>query len=84
MREDRKSRHTGKACFARNRNKKSEYIILLTTDCSISDSEVIRIYGGRWSIEVFFRGKISLPPTSSLPKNPCCALAKYSKGSAMT
>lgn len=49
-----------KLVFVRNRNKKSEYIIILTTDCSLSDSEVIRIYGGRWSIEVFFRATKSL------------------------
>ncbi len=49
-----------KLVFVRNRNKKSEYIIILTTDCSLSDSEVIRIYGNRWSIEVFFRAAKSL------------------------
>lgn len=49
-----------KLVFVRNRNKRSEYIIILTTDCSLSDSEVIRIYGGRWSIEVFFRATKSL------------------------
>lgn len=49
-----------KLVFVRNRNKKSEYIILLTTDCSLPDREVIRIYGRRWSIEVFFRAAKSL------------------------
>lgn len=49
-----------KLVFVRNRNKKSEYIIILTTDCSLPDSEIIRIYGGRWSIEVFFRAAKSL------------------------
>ncbi len=49
-----------KIVFVRNRNKKSEYITILTTDRSLSDSEVIRIYGGRWSIEVFFRAAKSL------------------------
>ncbi len=38
----------------------SEYITILTTDCSLSDSVVIRIYGGRWSIEVFSRAAKSL------------------------
>ena len=46
--------------FVRNRNKKSEYITILTTDCCLTDSEVIRIYGNRWSIEVFFRASKSL------------------------
>lgn len=49
-----------KLVFVRNRNKKSEYIVLLTTDCGLSDSEVIRRYGNRWSIEVFFRATKSL------------------------
>lgn len=46
--------------FVRNRNKKNEYIVLLTTDCSLPDREVVRIYGRRWSIEVFFRAGKSL------------------------
>lgn len=49
-----------KLVYVRNRNKKSEYIVILTTDCSLSDSEVIRTYGSRWSIEVFFRAAKSL------------------------
>jgi len=35
-----------KLVFVRNRNKKGENIVILTTDCSFSDSEVIRIYQG--------------------------------------
>lgn len=49
-----------KLVFVRNRNKKSEYIIILTTDCSLPASEAVRIYGNRWSIEVFFRAAKSL------------------------
>ena len=44
-----------KLVFVRNRNKAGEYIILLTTDCGISNREAVRLYGNRWSIEVFFR-----------------------------
>ncbi len=40
--------------FVRNRNNKSEYIVLLCTDLSLSDSEIVRLYGNRWSIELFF------------------------------
>ena len=50
-----------KLVYVRNRNKKSEYIVILTTDCSLSDSEVIRTYGSRQTIEVFFRAAKSLP-----------------------
>ena len=42
-----------KIVFVRNRNKKSECLYLLSTDCSLSDAEVVRIYGNRWSINVF-------------------------------
>lgn len=46
--------------FVRNRNKKGEYIVLLSTDCSLSDEELVRIYGNRWSTELFFRASKSL------------------------
>lgn len=49
-----------KIVFVRNRNKKSECLYLLSTDCSLSDSEVVRIYGNRWSIECFFKASKSL------------------------
>lgn len=44
-----------KIVFVCNRNKKSECLYLLSTDCSLSDAEVVRIYGNRWSIECFFK-----------------------------
>ena len=34
-----------KIVFVRNRNKKSECLYLLSTDCSLSDTEIVRIYG---------------------------------------
>lgn len=49
-----------KIVFVRNRNKKSEWLYVLSTDISLSDSEIIRIYGNRWSIEVFFKASKSL------------------------
>lgn len=49
-----------KLVYVRNRNKKSGYIVILTTDCSLSGSEVIRTYGSRWSTGVFFRASKSL------------------------
>ena len=48
-----------KIVFVRNRNKKSECLYLLSTDCSLSDSEIVRIYGNRWSIECFFKASKS-------------------------
>ena len=41
--------------YVRNRNKKKDYLALITTDMTISEDEVIRIYGKRWDIEVFFK-----------------------------
>jgi len=43
--------------FVRNRRKdaKRKWLALLSTDLSISPEEVIRIYGMRWDIEVFFK-----------------------------
>lgn len=50
---------TVKIVVVRNRNKKSECLYLLSTDCSLSDAEIVRIYGNRWSIEVFFKASKS-------------------------
>ncbi len=41
--------------YVRNRNKKKDYLILITTDMTISEEEAIRIYGKRWDIEIFFK-----------------------------
>lgn len=48
-----------KIVFVRNRNKKSECLYILSTDTSLSDSEIVRIYGNRWSIECFFKSSKS-------------------------
>lgn len=48
-----------KIVFVRNRNKKSECLYLLSTDCSLSDTEIVRIYGNRWSVECFFKASKS-------------------------
>jgi len=41
--------------FVRNRNRRKDYLVLVSTDLSLSEEEIIRIYGKRWSIEVFFK-----------------------------
>lgn len=43
-----------KIVFVRNRHKK-DWLALLTTDIDLPDAEVVRIYGKRWDIEVFFK-----------------------------
>jgi len=40
--------------FVRDRRKK-DWLALLTTNINLPDEEVVRIYGKRWDIEVFFR-----------------------------
>jgi hypothetical protein len=44
-----------KLVYVRNRNKKKDYVTLISTDTSLSEEEIIRIYGKRWDIEVFFK-----------------------------
>ena len=44
-----------KLVFVRNRNKRSEWIAILSTDTTLDDKEVVRIYGMRWSIEPFHK-----------------------------
>lgn len=46
--------------FVQNRNKKSEWLSILSTDCTLSEQEIVRIYGMRWNIEVFFKTAKSL------------------------
>ncbi|MCL6558661.1 MAG: transposase [Firmicutes bacterium] len=41
--------------FVRNRANKREWLALLSTNTVISEKEVIRIYGMRWDIEVYFK-----------------------------
>ncbi len=46
--------------FVRHRSKKKEWLAILCTDLSIPVEEIIRIYGIRWDIEVFFKCTKSL------------------------
>ncbi|BAF58570.1 hypothetical protein PTH_2669 [Pelotomaculum thermopropionicum SI] len=41
--------------FIRDRNRSKKWLALLSTDLELTDEEIIRIYGKRWSIEVFFK-----------------------------
>ena len=56
----RRNRIPVKLVFVRNRNKRDEYLIILSTDCTLSDEEIIRRYGYRWSIECCFKVSKSL------------------------
>jgi len=44
-----------KLVFVRNRNNRKDYLVLISTDTTLSEDEIIKLYGKRWSIEVFFK-----------------------------
>ncbi len=44
-----------KIVFVRNRNKKRQWLGIISTDVTLPDEEIVRIYGKRWDIEVFFK-----------------------------
>lgn len=44
-----------KLVFVRNRNKRREWLAILSTDVTLDSAEIVRIYGMRWSIETFFK-----------------------------
>ena len=44
-----------KIVCVRNKNNKKDWIAFICTDPELSEEEVIRIYGKRWQIEVFFK-----------------------------
>lgn len=46
--------------FVRNRKKRKEYLVLVSTNLTLSEEEIIRLYGKRWNIEVFFKACKSL------------------------
>ena len=41
--------------FVRDRKNRKKWIAFCTTDMSLSEDEVIQLYGKRWDIEVFFK-----------------------------
>lgn len=41
--------------FVVNRNKKSDWLAIASSDITVSDEEIVRIYEKRWSIECFFK-----------------------------
>lgn len=41
--------------FVRDREKREQWVALLSTDLELPETKIIRIYGKRWDIEVFFK-----------------------------
>lgn len=44
-----------KIVFVRNRNNKDKWLAIASSETTLSDEEIVRIYGYRWDIEVFFK-----------------------------
>lgn len=44
-----------KIVCVRNKSKKKDWLAIICTDTALSEEEIIRIYGKRWDIEVFFK-----------------------------
>ena len=44
-----------KIVCVRNRNNRKDWIAFICTDTDLSEEEILRIYGKRWDIEVFFK-----------------------------
>ena len=72
-----------KIVCVRNRNKKKDWLAIICTNIELSETEIIRIYGKRWDIEVFFKScksmlklqplrlpRESVSPRSNYPSKP--------------
>lgn len=44
-----------KIVCVRNRNNRKDWIAIICTNVALSENDIIRIYGHRWDIEVFFK-----------------------------
>ena len=44
-----------KLVFVRNRSNRKDYLALISTDTTLTEDEIIQLYGKRWDIEVFFK-----------------------------
>ncbi len=44
-----------KFVYVRNKSRRKDWLVLVSTDTQLSEEEIIRIYGKRWDIEVFFK-----------------------------
>ena len=44
-----------KIVYVRDRTNRKKWLALISTDTTLNEEEIIRIYGKRWDIEVFFK-----------------------------
>ena len=50
-----------KIVCVRNKTNRKDWLAFICTDTTLSEEEIIRIYGKRWQIEVFFKTCKSMP-----------------------
>jgi hypothetical protein len=53
--QDREESIPARLVYVRKRGAKKDYLVLISTNTSLPEEEIIRIYGKRWDIEVFFK-----------------------------
>lgn len=55
--QDKENEHAidARLVYVRNRNNRKDWIAILCTNLELSEQDIIRIYGHRWDIEVFFK-----------------------------
>lgn len=53
--DDHENPINAKCVYVRNRNRANDWIAILSTDTSLSEEEIIQLYGKRWAIETFFK-----------------------------
>ena len=66
-----------KIICVRNRNKKKDWLAIICTKTELSETEIIRIYGKRWDIEVFFKSCKSMLKLERCRKLSYDALTAY-------
>lgn len=44
-----------KFVYVRNKSNQKDWLVIVSTDTELSEEEIIRVYGKRWDIEVFFK-----------------------------
>ena len=66
-----------KIVCVRNRNKKKDWLAIICTNTELSETEIIRIYGKRWDIEVFFKSCKSMLKLEQCRKLSYDALTAY-------
>lgn len=44
-----------KFVYVRNKSKRKDWLVIVKTDMELSEEEIIRVYGKRWNIEIFFK-----------------------------